>query len=111
MDKRSLVCIYGHSDDLIEVEELVTHEVDVTLESEFDRYSEGQINLQFDSGTIINVSYTDEGTWRVTPVHIAESDHIERFYQLPENHDEDKDGYTDKLYLLTTAKEVWDGDQ
>lgn len=78
------VKIYGASDDLIEVEGDIREEFyAVTLNDDDD---EGGI-LAFSNGVVIRILYTNEGTWRITPV--AGSVAID---QCPED---DEDNYTD----------------
>lgn len=49
------VTIYGASDDLIEVDGDISDECDGGL-------------LVFSDGTVLNVAYTEEGVWRITPI-------------------------------------------
>lgn len=107
--EQSLVLIYGCSDDLIEVEEHHVASKDVTLEAEFDRYA-GEITIAFNSGTLVHVKYNDEGQWKIDVQRLAEGDEIERFFEVPEGADEAEHGYTDKLWLRTTATDVCEYD-
>jgi hypothetical protein len=81
--------IYGASDDLIEVEGLVTEEF-----SYHEREDEPSF-IAFSDGTVVRIEYTDAGVWRIAPVRRGRGTlHIE---QAPED---DEKNYTDRATLI-----------
>lgn len=71
--------IYGHSDDLIEIEG------DVSVEFSCPRFDDGtdQGFLAFSDGTILRITYTNEGIWRIGLV--AKGAGTPFIVQAPEN--------------------------
>jgi hypothetical protein len=57
------VTVYGASDDLIEVEGLITEEFNPPYGSDEDSVN----YLGFSDGTVIAVVYDKDGFWRITP--------------------------------------------
>jgi hypothetical protein len=55
------ITVYGHSDDLIEVEGDIHEEFDI------DHDGHGKL-FGFSDGTIIQVEWTKVGIWRITPM-------------------------------------------
>lgn len=90
--------VYGSSDDLIEIEG-----DDIT--EEFYLSGEQTGLLGFSDGTVLRVTYTDKGIWRITPVVCDQSFRLE---WAPEN---DDDNYSDLATINTNIEWVIFGDQ
>lgn len=83
----SVVEIYGASDDLIEIEG--------DIEEEF-YYKEGERNLlAFSNGSVLEIEYTPQGMWRVTPIKLGNASG----YSKVEATDEHTD-YSDRVTLI-----------
>lgn len=78
--------IYGASDDLIEVEGLISQEFSATLEDDALNY------LGFSDGTVLSVQYTG-GFWRVHRVAVGTAS-----YTKTEATNEERD-YSDRVVL------------
>lgn len=52
--------IYGASDDLIEIEGVISEE--------FNHYDESPALLAFSDGTLLEIEYDDDGIWRIRPL-------------------------------------------
>lgn len=80
------VCIYVSSDGLIEV--------DGDIQAEFDVNTEDEGNfLIFSDGTVLSVTYTNEGIWRINPRVTGAA-----YFDITFGTDPDDD-YTDKITL------------
>lgn len=85
--------IYGASDYLIEI--------DGALCEEFTYQPDESNYLAFSDGTVLRITYTDEGIWRITPTR----------YGTAKFNDEtaiagDDDNYSDKITLTGEFKWV-----
>ena len=89
--------IYGHSDDLIEIEG--------DIEEEFSHYYEGDdpYYLSISDGTLLSVIYDQDGIWRFTPIYRGHA------YQSHAHSDEDD--YSDSVYLEGDISWISFGDQ
>lgn len=56
--------IYGHSDDLVEIEG--------DIREEWEAFDAGQCYIAISDGTLLHITYDHEGVWRVTPCVIGE---------------------------------------
>ncbi len=86
------ITIYGASDDLIEIEG--------DVRKEFSHSSEDAY-LGCSDGTLLRVAYTEDGTWRITPVHLGSSK-----YEKKEAVSADSDEYSDRVTLTGEIKWV-----
>lgn len=77
--------IYGHSDDLIEVEGLISEEFIAFEENTY---------LAFSDGTVLRVSYETNGIWRIYLTAGGTA-----MYSKDENPDDDDDRYSDVVTL------------
>lgn len=93
------VVVYGASDDLIEVEG------DVTEEFLPDKDEDSGTLLAFSNGTVIRVSYSPAGVWRISPVAGAENVVV---VQAPED---DEDNYSDRATVTSDVTWVVAGNQ
>lgn len=59
------ITVYGSSDDLIEIEGDIREEF---YAIDIGQSDEGGL-LAFSDGTVLRIAYTDDGVWRITPVH------------------------------------------
>jgi hypothetical protein len=84
------VTIYGHSDDLIEIEG--------DLRDEIWDENAGSTKLGFSDGTVLTVEYDSEGFWRVNRVHVGTAR-----YEKTEATDPDGD-YSDRVTLTGDLK-------
>ncbi len=80
------VTVYGSSDDLIEIDGDVREEFGVPS------YNDPTALLAFSDGTVLRITYTADGFWRITPVVVASE------YELRQATDEDTD-YSDRATL------------
>jgi hypothetical protein len=85
----STVTVYGASDDLIEVEGVVSEEFNPPLSHETDE--DHPSYLAFSDGTVLRVHYDSDGVWRI--VRVARGD--SRFEKFEPVGDE----YTDRVTL------------
>lgn len=88
------VTVYGYSDDLIEVDGDIYEEF--TLHNE----AEGDL-LAFSDGTILRVTYGDQGVWRIETVFPGSADLT--LVQAPEHDDAN---YSDRVTLTLPADAV-----
>lgn len=82
-----MIRIYGASDDLIEVEG--------DISEEFNHYSDDPALLGFSDGTMLRVTYDNDGIWRFTPVLTGRA----RLVHVIQTLDDPDDGYSDSVYL------------
>ncbi len=59
------VTVYGSSDDLIEIDGDISEEFSVPA------YNNPTALLAFSDGTVLRITYTPDGLWRITPVTVA----------------------------------------
>lgn len=59
-----MITIYGASDDLIELEG--------DIREEWDGYDCGDSYIAFSDGTLLHITFDNEGIWRITPCTIGE---------------------------------------
>lgn len=94
-----MITVYGHSDDLIEVEGAISEEFTYT---DPDEPGIGDL-LAFSDGTILRIEYTVAGTWRITPVvHGSAELSIQQT-------SESSDGYSDVATLVGDVRWVVQG--
>lgn len=87
------VTIYGASDDLIEIEG--------DLSEEFSAYNAKNTKLAFGDGTVLAVTYSDVGTWRIRrDVQGSAS------YEHDEDPGNDENRYSDRVTLTGDLKWV-----
>lgn len=82
----SKIVIYGASDDLIEIEG--------DIREEFGAYGEESSLLGFSDGSLLEVTYTEQGFWRISPIVL----NTDTFYAKAEATDPDED-YSDRVTL------------
>jgi len=91
--------VYGASDDLIEISG--------DIEEEFSLY-DGEANVAFSDGTLLNIRYDTNGIWRIAP--LAHGSGTLAIHQCAiAGEDEDCDEYTDVaiLHALSGEKFKW----
>ena len=86
--------IYGASDDLIEVVGNVS--------AEFGAYGDEARFVACSDGTIVRVTYTEDGCWECRVVHLGAGTE-----QSVVPHDNDRTSYTDKLTLMRETPFLW----
>lgn len=84
------ITISGHSDDCIEV--------DGDVSEEFYAGPDDTAWIRLNCGTIIQVTYDDNGRWRTTIILPTPGFTIDSYYRAPVDDPEDRD-YTDKLTI------------
>lgn len=94
------VTIYGASDGLIEVEGDISEEFNPTSRFSDDDECDGGL-LVFSDGTVLNVAYTEEGVWRITPIAKG-SARMEKVEAVSG----DDDNYSDRVTLTGDLKWV-----
>jgi hypothetical protein len=90
--------IYGASDDLIEVDGDISEEFAYLGEDRHPNSGDGDL-LAFSDGTVLRITYTASGVWRIAPVVRGSADL--KIDQAPED---DDDNYTDRA---TLSGAVW----
>ena len=86
------ITVYGASDDLIEVEGDISEEF--PYKGDDEQEDRGDL-LAFSDGTILRITFTASGVWRIAPVVLGTA-HL-NIEQAPEN---DEDNYTDRAVLI-----------
>ena len=81
----STIVVYGHSDDLIEIEG--------DIRNEFYALDEKDNFLVFSDGTVLQVVYNNRGCWDIRAVRKGTSEHSNVM------HDNDKTTYSDRFTL------------
>lgn len=85
----SMVTVYGASDDLIEVEGHLSEEFNPS-----DHNGETSMLLAFGDGTVLLVSYTDTGIWRIRRTYTGTA-----VYAMDEDPGDLVDRYSDRVTL------------
>lgn len=93
----STVKIFGASDDLIELEGDIDEEFSALGHSDSDGDDGGLI--AFSDGTVVDIRFTENGTWRITPVCNGSS-----LFELEQCTKDDEDNYSDHLTLTGDIK-------
>lgn len=94
----TIITLYGHSDDCIELDG------DIHEEWEADD-SDGDL-ISFSDGTVLRITYTDDGVWRIVPVAVGTA--VVEIVHAPE--DDEKD-YSDKATIRGDIKWATQGSQ
>lgn len=88
------VQVYGHSDDLLEV--------DGDIEAEFSYQSDDEGKgdlLAFSDGTVLRIQYSNSGVWRV--IRVCEGTAT---FSKHEASEDDEDDYSDRVTLMGDIK-------
>ncbi|WP_328344610.1 hypothetical protein [Micromonospora sp. NBC_00421] len=85
------ITVYGASDDIIEV--------DGDISAEFPYRNAEPATLGFSDGTLLRITYTNAGIWRISPIVRGAADLT--IEQAPEN---DDSNYSDRA---TLSGAVW----
>lgn len=89
----SQITIYGASDDLIEVEGAITEE--------FNPPEDEPSYLAFSDGSLLSITYTDDGLWKISVFCVGE----DTAFEMESATDVD-DNYSDRVTLTGEFKWV-----
>lgn len=84
----SEITIYGCSDDLVEIEG--------SIDAEFTAF-EGLNLLAFSDGTLVEVTYTNSGIWRVNTIHKSPTVGVVKVEAAADAYE--SDNYSDRMTL------------
>lgn len=97
-ERSSMLTIYGASDDVIEVDGDISEEFTYLGKRHHPNSGDGDL-LAFSDGTVLRVTFTASGVWRIAPVVRGSADLV--IDQAPEG---DDSNYSDRA---TLSGAVW----